>query len=362
MDLPVLVSICITTRNRRDQLEKSLQNMLLQLPRDFEVMVVDGDSTDGTEDLLKQVSNSDPRVRFQKQKVNLGLDAGYAQAANESLGEYIMFAGDDDELVEGSLARVRERLRSEASVELLLCNYSVLDPSLTKILLSKRLDNDSPSQFPPHKVDELFLLAEGLLTFIGSVVVSRQRWNNLEQDDFLNSYFIHVGAALSSPLTSRILMEREPVFLARGGVPSWNTSAAEIWLFKWPAVVQKLEALSHQFRKAKELSWKRSLPNAILWQRALGNVSWGNFAKIWSHFPPGTNLARLILVLSALMSFRALNSLATYRVRRRIKNGSSDLNWELFELLSGRLNYMNLRKQKLNRAENEVAKIWGDSF
>jgi glycosyltransferase involved in cell wall biosynthesis len=326
--------------------------VLIQLPSDFEVMVVDGNSTDGTESLLEQISSSNPRLRFQKQKSNTGLDAGYAQAANESSGKYIMFAGDDDKLAEGSLARVREKLLSDSTVELLLCNYSVLDPSMTKLLLSTRFEHDAPEKFLPHEADKLFVLAEGLLTFIGSVLVSRERWNNFVQKEFLNSYFIHVGAALSSPLTGPIFIEHDPVFLARGGVPSWNTSAAEIWLFKWPQVVQKLHALSHEFRAARQRSWRVTLPNAILWQRAVGNLSLVNLAKIWSHFPPGMYFAKFILISSALLSFRVLNSLAVSRVRRQIKQGNLDLNWELFELMSGRLNYLNLRSKNINRAGN----------
>ena len=357
MDNPVLVSLCITTRNRRDQLEETLRKVLLQLPIDFEIVVVDGDSSDGTEAFLRELSALEPRVRFKIQNLNLGLDAGYAQAANESAGKYIMFSGDDDHLADGSLARVRARVLSEPCMELLVLNYSVFDPSMTKLLVSSRLNSDSPGDFSPHQVDQFFGLAGGLMTFIGSVLVSRERWNHLKQEDFLDSYFIHVGAALSSPMSGRLLLEHEPVFLARGGVPSWNTRAAEIWLFKWPEVIQKLDALSLQFRKEQKEAWRRRLPNAILWQRALGNIAWGNFEKLWVHFPPATKLSRLVLILSNLVSFRILNAVAIFRVRQRIKSGSVDQTWELYELLSGRLSYLNHRKRKRNpqKASSSVA-------
>ena len=181
------------------------------------------------------------------------------------------------------------------------------------------------------------------MTFLGSVLVSRERWGNLNEKDFLNSYFIHVGAALSTHMSSRILLEHEPVFLVRGGVPSWNTRAAEIWLFKWPEAIQKLGALTPHYRSERQETWMKGLPKAILWQRALGNISWRNFAKVWENFPRGAKVSKFVLLFANLVSFRALNAVALFRVRRRIKNGYPDLTWELFELLSGRLNYYNHR-------------------
>jgi glycosyltransferase involved in cell wall biosynthesis len=310
--------------------------MLLQLPADFEIVIVDGDSSDGTKELLEELSESYPRVKFQVQQTNLGMDSGYAQAANVSAGKFIMFSGDDDQLEDGSLGRVRTRLLSEPDIELLVLNYSVFDPSLKQALVVSRLGSDAPVEFENYETDEFFERIGGLLTFIGSVLLSRKRWNLLKQEDFLGSYFIHVGAALSSPISGRIALEPQPVFLARGGVPSWDTRAAEIWLFKWPELVQKLEGLSPKFRRDMRVAWKRSLPRAILWQRALGNISWGNFTRLWLNFPRDTKVGKFVLILSMMISFRGLNAFALSRVRRRSKRGNRDLTWELFELLSGK--------------------------
>ena len=56
------ISIVTPTHNRRDALERALASVLAQSNHDFEYLIVDDASTDGTADFVE--SQTDPRIRF----------------------------------------------------------------------------------------------------------------------------------------------------------------------------------------------------------------------------------------------------------------------------------------------------------
>lgn len=48
------VSICVPTYNRKDYLSETFDSILAQTYKDYELVVVDDGSTDGTAEILKQ--------------------------------------------------------------------------------------------------------------------------------------------------------------------------------------------------------------------------------------------------------------------------------------------------------------------
>jgi len=109
---PPLISVVIATRDAARSLPRCLESLRRQTFRDFEVIVMDGASTDGTVDLLK--ASADVVATWRS-----GPDAGLYSAWNEALplarGEWICFLGADDWLWDaGALERLAPHLRAGA--------------------------------------------------------------------------------------------------------------------------------------------------------------------------------------------------------------------------------------------------------
>lgn len=89
---PPLVSICIVTRNRKDELLVALKSCFAQAYPALEVLVFDGASTDGTEAAVRK---RHPAVRFFRFDEDPGFpilrNRGYAEAH----GEYVVSLDDD---------------------------------------------------------------------------------------------------------------------------------------------------------------------------------------------------------------------------------------------------------------------------
>jgi succinoglycan biosynthesis protein ExoA len=88
------VSVIVPCRNERDHIESCVQSILAQEPPpgEFEVIVVDGISDDGTRDTLDRLAQEDPRLRIITNPARVtpcGMNAGI----RESRGRWIAIMG-----------------------------------------------------------------------------------------------------------------------------------------------------------------------------------------------------------------------------------------------------------------------------
>jgi glycosyltransferase involved in cell wall biosynthesis len=88
------VTVVIPTYNRRDLIGETLDSVFAQTFRDFEVVVVDDGSTDGTPERLRPLAEQG-RIRYIRQK-NAEQAAARNRGLEEARGEFIAFLDDDD--------------------------------------------------------------------------------------------------------------------------------------------------------------------------------------------------------------------------------------------------------------------------
>ena len=92
-----LVTVCITTYNRKEMLNRAVESVLAQTYPYFELVIVDDCSSDGTEEYVqKELLNRDKRIQYIRHKVNRGLAVARNTAIFNSKGVYFTFVDDDD--------------------------------------------------------------------------------------------------------------------------------------------------------------------------------------------------------------------------------------------------------------------------
>ncbi|WP_051237922.1 glycosyltransferase family 2 protein [Lacticigenium naphthae] len=90
----VVVSIVIPTYNRQDLLLKAIDSLFNQTYRQFEIIVVDDCSTDGTQEALNRLN--DPRVIYMRHTQNKGAGEARNTGIEKAQGEYVAFLDSDD--------------------------------------------------------------------------------------------------------------------------------------------------------------------------------------------------------------------------------------------------------------------------
>ena len=96
------VSVCIPAYNAADSIGRSIDSVLAQTYADYECVVVDNDSTDGTVACVQ--AYSDPRIRLVRNGTNLGLVNNHNACVLAARGRLIQFVHADDWLLPNCLA------------------------------------------------------------------------------------------------------------------------------------------------------------------------------------------------------------------------------------------------------------------
>lgn len=90
------VSLLVPVFNRELLVAECIKSALNQTFGDFEVVIVDGASTDNTFDVCRQLASTDVRVRVYREETNSGPVHGWWECVQRAQGEFATFLWSDD--------------------------------------------------------------------------------------------------------------------------------------------------------------------------------------------------------------------------------------------------------------------------
>ena len=116
------ISVIIPTKDRVEYITEAIQSVLKQTYQDFEILIIDGSSTNGTKDIIKKLK--DKRIGYFYQKGKKSLAGARNQGIKESQGEFIAFLDDDDLWLPRKLETQIEMLKQNESFGLVYTSSS----------------------------------------------------------------------------------------------------------------------------------------------------------------------------------------------------------------------------------------------
>jgi glycosyltransferase involved in cell wall biosynthesis len=117
------VSVNILTKNRAGLLKKALASVERQTFRDFEVVVIDDGSADGTNVVLE--GYKDTRIQGYNHRQSEGISKSRQEALLASQGEYVAILDDDDEWVDADKLAKQVKFLDEHT-DAVLCGGGIL--------------------------------------------------------------------------------------------------------------------------------------------------------------------------------------------------------------------------------------------
>ncbi len=109
MSRAITFSVFTPTFNRKHTLSRVYECLLAQTVQDFEWVIIDDGSTDGTEDLVRTWQPNTPFPIIYKWQVNQGKHIAYNTAAGMIRGELFTSIDSDDEIVPEALETLSRR-------------------------------------------------------------------------------------------------------------------------------------------------------------------------------------------------------------------------------------------------------------
>jgi glycosyltransferase involved in cell wall biosynthesis len=132
-------SVGVPVYNGERYLEHTLKSLVDQDFADFELIICDNASTDATQDIGRQFALDDPRVRYERNPINIGIARNFNRVFSLSHGKYFRWAMADDLAGPTNLSSCVSVLEAQDDVALALPRWELIDehdaPDLARPML-----------------------------------------------------------------------------------------------------------------------------------------------------------------------------------------------------------------------------------
>ncbi len=213
---PPRVSVVLSVFNGEAFLAESIESLLVQSFRDFELIVIDDGSTDRTSEILHGFD--DPRVRTLRNRSNLGLTPSLNRGLSEARGEFIARQDADDVSEPDRLQRQLDFFHRNPEVVLAGSWYKEIDESGREI---------QEVQLPSDPLG----LRWALLLYC-PFAHSSVMWRKSPVQDFVGGYDERLDYATDHEFWNRIAARfpvsnvKRPLLRYRVGLPSMSAHPA----------------------------------------------------------------------------------------------------------------------------------------
>jgi glycosyltransferase involved in cell wall biosynthesis len=134
------VSVCIPTYNYGHVLPDAIESVLGQTFTDFEIVVVDNCSTDGTEEIAARYLRQDGRVRYFRNEANVGMVGNWNRCLQYARGEFVKILCADDLLAPACLEESVRLLTTGTAVSLAASARRIVSQDLSTVLTKRYAD------------------------------------------------------------------------------------------------------------------------------------------------------------------------------------------------------------------------------
>ena len=145
----MLLSICIPTYNRPENLKNCLDSIAKQVCTDFEVCISDNASKANIGKIIQPFKKKF-KIRFKRNKKNLGFAMNVLNVSLMARGKFIWFLGDDDLLTKNSLSFLTKLIKKNKKINFFWINSYYLDVSYLKKFPKKFDINFLPKNLKTH--------------------------------------------------------------------------------------------------------------------------------------------------------------------------------------------------------------------
>ncbi|GAA3443683.1 glycosyltransferase family 2 protein [Planomonospora venezuelensis] len=232
----MLVSIGLPVYNGADVMEGVIRSVLAQEHGDVELVIADNASTDGTEELCRDLAASDSRIAYHRHAQNLGMLKNFEYAIQAAKGEYFRWIGDDDRLDPTYVTRCVNAFQADPRLLLVTTQISYTGPD--GVVRTQPYEEFKPgsglgSDDPVERVAEIlrlltetYLIIDPLYGMVRREPIAAMQRRNMPQEDQVFATRMAMAGPwehINEVLAHRHWAIKFRATLARRlGVPAWQ--------------------------------------------------------------------------------------------------------------------------------------------
>jgi len=201
------ISIGMPVYNGENYLERAIRTVLDQTFEDFELIICDNDSSDGTEAICRRFADEDQRIRYIRHPENIGAAANFRYSFHESRGEYFKWAAHDDTFAPTYLEKTCRGLDEAPDAVLAHSITEIVDPD------GKCMEVYDPADFKVDSTSRKERFAGRLKALRCIEVFGLMRRSALAKTELLGPHVAHDRTLLNEmTLKGRFVIAPERLF------------------------------------------------------------------------------------------------------------------------------------------------------
>lgn len=139
-------SIVVPVYNAEKTLKQCIDSILLKMPADAELILVNDGSTDSSPQICEQYAEVDGRVRYYSQE-NRGVSAARNRGIELSSGKYVLFVDSDDRVTDNYFEVIEETTARKKADYTMLAYYFENESTLKRFHISHYCSEESEAVF-----------------------------------------------------------------------------------------------------------------------------------------------------------------------------------------------------------------------
>lgn len=294
--------------NGERYLAETLDSILVQTYTDFELIISDNASTDGTEEICRAYAARDHRIRYFRNGTNLGACRNFNRVFELSSGAYFKWAAHDDLCAPTFLERCVAVLDQDPAVVLCYSRARAIDEH-GAVLLNYDSKPRASSPEPKERFYECICVDHPQITIVPVMVFGVVRASALRKTRLIGNYASSDGVLLGE-LALRGRFYEIPEFLfcyryypeqswvahSRYEVGAWYDPkrAGKITFPHWRLLVEHFNSIGRALQSSPERAWCYAY--LVWWARLI----WKGLAKDLIRGPVKKLLPGLVVTIQCL--------------------------------------------------------------
>lgn len=276
------ISVVTPSLNQARYIEKTLQSVLDQHYPDFEHIVMDGNSQDGTTEILKKYSH----LRWVSEPDN-GIPEALNKAFKMAGGDIIAWINSDDHYTEGTFQKVASFFAQNPQAAVLVGRAAVIDEKGELLFYQEEPAQDGfahagmirfwkhatlpqPSIFFRRSIfDEIGFLDEGLKSYMEYDFFLRLSRTHrfYRSEDIFSRICLHSESGSVKDIASgrlrKVLYQISRRYWGQRGSSTFYRHFFSYWFF-WPRTIWKAYYDQFAFAIKKQSNWRRPEPVSMI--------------------------------------------------------------------------------------------------
>ena len=124
-----LVSIVLPVYNGAKYLSESIDSVIAQTYKNWELLILDDCSTDETAEISKEYAEKDDRIKYILNEVNLRLPRNLNKGFSLAQGDYLTWTSDDNSYKPEAIEKMVDALESDAEAQFAYASCRIIDES-----------------------------------------------------------------------------------------------------------------------------------------------------------------------------------------------------------------------------------------